>query len=211
MIGRLQTAEIVSRHAAKAVGGKFYFTGKPCKNGHAVTRFVSDTGCTECKRIRSHEWYADKPRAAAKTRKWRSDHTERVLATGRAWRAQNREKVVATDARYRERHPDKARQKYREWYWRNVERERARARARQRGHGEHTPLDIEEIYQAQRGRCAYCRSELPFEDVHVDHIMPLAKGGGSKRQNLQVTCQSCNQRKNAKHPVVFAREMGLLI
>ena len=67
-----------------------------------------------------------------------------------------------------------------------------------------------ELLGAQGGKCANC-GELPLEAVHVDHIMPLALGGQHKRTNLQALCQTCNQRKSAKHPLTFAKEEGRLV
>lgn len=33
--------------------------------------------------------------------------------------------------------------------------------------------------------------------MHVDHVIPLAKGGPTIERNLQVLCSACNQRKGA--------------
>ena len=62
----------------------------------------------------------------------------------------------------------------------------------------------------QGGKCANCGVK-PQRQVHVDHIMPLALGGSHEERNLQALCQSCNQRKHAKHPLDFAREEGRLL
>jgi 5-methylcytosine-specific restriction endonuclease McrA len=33
---------------------------------------------------------------------------------------------------------------------------------------------------------------------HIDHIVPIAKGGTSERRNLQLLAPICNLRKGAK-------------
>jgi hypothetical protein len=42
--------EVISREAAKAAGLKFFFTGKPCRNGHIAERYMTGWACVECSR-----------------------------------------------------------------------------------------------------------------------------------------------------------------
>lgn len=53
--------EIVNRSEAKERGGKRYFTGKECKNGHLSERFVSCMACVECSTLRHKKWKQDNP------------------------------------------------------------------------------------------------------------------------------------------------------
>lgn len=76
------------------------------------------------------------------------------------------------------------------------------------------PLDvIKSILQMQSGRCAYCPRAIKIEtgQFHVDHIIPVAKGGIDQRRNLQITCIPCNSRKKDKDPIRFAQENGKLL
>jgi hypothetical protein len=45
------------------------------------------------------------------------------------------------------------------------------------------------------GECAYCGAT---DDLSVDHIIPLSKGGTSEEANLQCLCLLCNIRKGAR-------------
>lgn len=43
-----------------------------------------------------------------------------------------------------------------------------------------------------KGRCAYCGCELDKNHYHVDHIIPIAKGGKTNKDNLVASCPDCN-------------------
>jgi hypothetical protein len=44
--------------------------------------------------------------------------------------------------------------------------------------------------------CAYCSLQLPREELVVDHIMPIIKGGDSCDGNLTTSCVRCNSYKS---------------
>lgn len=44
--------------------------------------------------------------------------------------------------------------------------------------------------------CLYCGEET--QDIHVDHIFPLSRGGPSELSNLTVACAKCNISKKDK-------------
>ena len=43
--------------------------------------------------------------------------------------------------------------------------------------------------------CKNCNKHLIKGDVHIDHIIPLSKGGLSIESNLRVLCKACNLLK----------------
>lgn len=47
--------------------------------------------------------------------------------------------------------------------------------------------------------CQICGKYMPDEvGLHIDHIIPIAKGGKTVPSNLRVLCSKCNGRKGAK-------------
>jgi hypothetical protein len=79
--------ELKTRAEARAAGETRYFTGRPCKRGHLVERFVSSMGCVKC--------HAETDRA------WNAAHREQKAESNRAWHAENREQKAEYDrARY---------------------------------------------------------------------------------------------------------------
>ncbi len=84
-------------------------------------------------------------------------------------------------------------------------------RARKKGNGGvHTPMDIKFLFDTQKGKCVCCRKSIKNR-YHIDHVIPIALGGGSEKENLQLLCQTCNTRKCAKHPIDFMQEQGYLL
>ena len=59
--------------------------------------------------------------------------------------------------------------------------------------------------------CYWCGCSLKNKNAHIDHYIPLSKGGKHTISNLVVSCVSCNLRKNAKDPMEFALEVGKLL
>lgn len=82
------------------------------------------------------------------------------------------------------------RQEYRVYY--------ARYRARKAGaEGSHTWGDIQEKWREQHGFCALC-GQIMSGGFHVDHIIPLSKGGSDYPDNIQLACPPCNIGKGNK-------------
>ena len=51
-----------------------------------------------------------------------------------------------------------------------------------------------------RGECYYCHKHFPVEELTMDHIVPVARGGKSTRGNIVVCCKECNNRKKYLTP-----------
>lgn len=51
------------------------------------------------------------------------------------------------------------------------------------------------IYARNNGKCALCGRNLNFEDMTLDHIVPLSRGGEDNLDNIQPTCKADNQFK----------------
>ena len=51
------------------------------------------------------------------------------------------------------------------------------------------------FYNSYGDGCKYCDRKMTLRNMVCDHIIPLAKGGDSVIDNLQLICKSCNTRK----------------
>lgn len=231
------SGSIVTRAEAKAAGLKRYFTGKPCKRDHVAQRYTQDGVCLECSALAQKAWAAANPgrrspsyetnkvRRAETSRAWAKANVERLREWSRQWGRDNADRLKILNKKWRDENQDRVRAYYaddadalrakaREWnalnadlkliYGRNYRARKAAAA------GVHTKADIDAILLAQKGKCAYCRKPSG-RSYQVDHIVALAKGGSNDKRNLQICCASCNNRKRAADPIVFAQRMGMLI
>jgi predicted phosphodiesterase len=61
------------------------------------------------------------------------------------------------------------------------------------------------------GKCAAACGKSIVGGYHIDHIVPISKGGVNDNSNVQLLCPLCNWRKNDKDPILFMRERGFLL
>ncbi len=56
-----------------------------------------------------------------------------------------------------------------------------------------------ELLNRQNGLCPLCNNKLIINDeIHIDHIIPLAQGGKDRFLNLQAVHKYCNLKKGSK-------------
>lgn len=54
-----------------------------------------------------------------------------------------------------------------------------------------------EVFKRDGFVCQYCGAHPPQVILHVDHIVPVAEGGGNEVANLITACSACNLGKGA--------------
>ena len=63
-----------------------------------------------------------------------------------------------------------------------------------------SPALREQIAVDANYQCGYCHTPQSFTamPMHIDHIIPIAAGGSSERQNLWLACPLCNSHKGVQ-------------
>lgn len=117
-------------------------------------------------------------------REYRAKRAEHLDAIHKAWRAKNPDKIRTIRFTYA-----------------------ARRRAQEAG-GDSTAA-IHKWAAAAAKVCHWCGKKCA-KSYHIDHYVPLSKGGKHEISNLVIACPKCNIRKNAKDPYEFAASVGRL-
>ena len=219
-----------SRAEARELGSRFYCTGKPCVAGHIAARWTNNGHCTACcaarnaansgqERERSRVRRQENPDAAREASlRWRLKHLDAAReadrAAARRARAADPDKFRLANKRWRAANKELCRQMKKAWRKANPDTARASNRNRRalqrQAEGSHTATDIKRIFSDQRGRCGYCRKPIKSR-YHVDHIVPLSRGGSNWPKNIQLLCAPCNMQKHTADAIIFAQEKGMLL
>jgi len=186
-------SSMISRQEALVSNKLRYFTGRPCKHGHTVERYVRSGNCIKCNCIAVSTCYAKNPKPAnQRSHDWYIHNKELNYKRARSWKANNKERALELDrkslVKRRRENPEKFRA-YHKTY-----------RANKLGaDGEYTAEDIKRLKEEQHGICAApsCSKNIII-DYHVDHMVPLSRGGPNWPTNLQILCPSCNMKKSNK-------------
>lgn len=59
-----------------------------------------------------------------------------------------------------------------------------------------TKEERKRIYQKYKGHCAYCGCKIRIEEMQVDHIVALKRGGADSIENANPACRMCNKYKD---------------
>ena len=183
------------RSEAKARGDTHYFTGKPCPKGHVAERFTSSGGCTTC----LHE---------------RGKTPERVQCD-KDYSRENKDKITKRSKEYYQKNKQRRKDCVKKWQSENIEKVRLykRNNKHKRRQIEGKGISWSELRQWEKSQpkvCHWCGVKCE-DEYHVDHYIPLTKGGKHDTSNLFISCKTCNLKKSSKLPEVFAAEIGRLL
>ena len=66
------------------------------------------------------------------------------------------------------------------------------------------------IWQKYGKHCAYCGKPLKYEDMQIDHMIPLARGGKDTFDNYMPACRACNYYKDTYIIEEFREQLGII-
>jgi 5-methylcytosine-specific restriction endonuclease McrA len=65
-------------------------------------------------------------------------------------------------------------------------------------------------YKAQRAKCYWCGINVG-NVYHVDHVIPLSRGGSNGPENIVIACPHCNLSKSNRLPHEWEGNNGKLL
>lgn len=142
----------------------------------------------------NHEKHLENKRASSQRNR------EGIRLRARERYIDDREAILAKDKEYRMKNKEKRRASARRYYAENSEAYKVRARERKMlkrkvSDGTITNTALVELYKNQEGLCGYCSCDLESTTRHLDHIVPLSRGGLHTLVNVHWTCAECNLSK----------------
>lgn len=56
------------------------------------------------------------------------------------------------------------------------------------------------IYHRDHYQCQYCHKQFRSDDLTLDHVIPVSRGGPRTWENIVTACSKCNRKKNDRTP-----------
>ena len=164
------------------------------------------THCKECQRTTKREWARKNPeKVQAYKKQWNIDNAEHTHEYNLAYYWSDPETARARRRQWVEEHREQsrayARTNIKLWRKKNPTKKRAldlRRRAQINGSPHTETVDKAIIYKRDKEICSLCHTKVAWEDVSLDHIIPLALGGTHTYKNIALAHWLCNVRKNVK-------------
>jgi 5-methylcytosine-specific restriction endonuclease McrA len=63
----------------------------------------------------------------------------------------------------------------------------------------------------QKGECYYCHRKVGRDSLTMDHVLPLSRGGKSKKGNIVPACKQCNSKKKYLLPIEWEEYLKSLL
>ena len=153
--------------------------------------------CKSCKNKRNKEYHQNNKE---KIKEYYQNNKEKILEQRKEYRENNKEYYKEYKKEYRKNNPHKAR-----------ETDRKRRALKQKNI--HKPYTEDQVLKLYGTNCHICQEEINLSAsrstgaagwgraLHIDHVIPLSKGGPDSLDNVKPSHGLCNLQKNNKEKV----------
>lgn len=189
-----------------------------CESGSAFHKhkYRNERNCDNClKGLRKYQKdysVANADKARLRARKWFAENKERGIATRMAYRKKFPEKRLIEGAKYRQGNQSEINKRNARWKKDNPEqtvKDNHVRRARKLGVLSE-PYTVRQVLNLYGTDCHLCDEPIDLEaprsgrkkgwqfGLHIDHLIPLSKGGSGLLQNVRPSHAICNLKKSNK-------------
>lgn len=169
--------------------------------GHSAHRRRKEPACKECRAAHTASVIA-----------WRKANVDKVKAYKAKWLVENKEAIQQQRKEYCERTKDAKRQTTLKHYKNNKDLYLAAGR-RRRARRRDNRIEIystQQVLDMYGTLCHICQEEIDLyasrrsgignweRGLHIDHVIPIAKGGSDTLDNVKPAHAQCNLSKSAK-------------
>ncbi len=169
-----------------------------------------------------------RPEYQVRVKKWREENKEHLRLKGIEWRKKNKLKIKLRDRQYFLNNKKKVNESHSKWKSKNKDKvkgyykkynssPKGKLNFTKQNHlrlskkfGNEFKLtqgDIKNIFERDKV-CVYCKRK---DNLELDHIVPISKGGKSIFNNFVVACRYCNSSKSNKDVFDWCKNQGIEI
>jgi 5-methylcytosine-specific restriction endonuclease McrA len=166
----------------------------PCYECGAVRESNRRGRCTDCA-TKAQRAYQKSYYAA-----WKAQNLDRWRQYQQAYYLANREEKIAYATARNQQHREASNAAIRRWKQANRDKvtdyeNRRRARLLE---NPYEPIERQSVFDRDGWRCHLCGGEVTREDVSIDHLLPLARGGSHTYENVATAHYRCNVTRGAR-------------
>jgi 5-methylcytosine-specific restriction endonuclease McrA len=139
-------------------------------------------------------WAKHKDKRIAYMRNRYQERREEYQAYNRARYPEIAERKRANAKAWRKANPERSKQQLDKWRAENLDKhnENARKRRARLRNAKTRTVTAKDLQRLLSAPCAYCGAK---ENITIDHVVPLARGGDHTIGNFLPACKTCNSRK----------------
>jgi len=167
----------------------------------------------EKNRERTKLWYENNlEKSKARNKAWKENNAERIQETRKAWTEKNREKIAEKNRLWYEKNRERIIEEKKIYRKNNAEKGRGYVRKRRaiRNNNGREPYTEQQVLELYGTNCHICQNPIDLSAnravgspgwetaLHIDHIIPISKGGPDSLDNVRPAHGKCNMSKSNK-------------